>query len=119
MLNNVIYPPVKNKYGNSSDSKNYREVMLSSNLFNVLEYVLLSVLEKKCFISPIQFGYSKKTSTIDAVEFIKENISRLTSEGFTIYVCFLDLSKASGRVDIGKLESSRFLRRCTVQLNLF
>ena len=103
MLNSIIHPRVKNKYGNSEDSKNYREVMLSSNLFKVFEYLLLPVLERTCFISHLMFGYRKKTSTTDAVMLFKEIISRYTSEGSTIYACFLDLSKAFERVDHGKL----------------
>ena len=56
----IIKPLVKNKFGSKNDSNNYREVMQSSTLFKVLEYLILPELMTKCKVSTRQFGYLEK-----------------------------------------------------------
>ena len=41
MLNGYINPRLKDKNGDLSSSDNYREIMISNNMFKVFEYVLL------------------------------------------------------------------------------
>ena len=62
MLAGVIRPIIKNNQGNVRDSENYREVMISSNFFQLLEHCLVPFI--KCAdLCPAQFGYRSNTST--------------------------------------------------------
>ena len=102
-MNGTIKPRIKNKFGAVNDSKNYREVMLSNNFFKVLEYLLLPEISGKIKMSTCQYAYRENTSTLDAVTILKEVVHKYTSEGSTVYSCFMDLSKAFERVDHVKL----------------
>ena len=99
MLEGYINPTVKNRNGDLKSSSNYREVMISNNMFKVFEYVLLPLVKKYCSLNSCQFGYRKSTSTLMAIALFKETVTRYNSEGSPIYSCFLDMSKAFERVD--------------------
>ena len=66
ILSGVISPLINNKTGSVSSSENYREVMISSNFFKLIEYILLPVLNNYASLSPYQFGYRQNSSTIVA-----------------------------------------------------
>ena len=98
MLAAVIRPLVKDKSGNVKNSDNYREVMISTNFFKLIENLLLPYLEK-IKLNVHQFAYRKNTSTTLANTIFREAIGcNIDGEG-TIYTCPLDLSKAFERVD--------------------
>ena len=107
MLEGYIKPSVKNSMGDITDSNNYREMVISNNVFKLLEYCLLPLLEKYTSVSSFQLGYKARTSTAMAVAIIKETFMKYKCEGRTVHSCFLDLSKAFERVKhdrlIGKL----------------
>jgi len=94
LLQGVIVPRIKNKYGDKQDSKNYREVMNSSNLFKILEYSLLPKIQRYNPVSRYQMGYRPNTSTLLATAIFKETVYSYMNEGSQVYTCFLDLSKA-------------------------
>ena len=91
------------KLSNTRDSGNYREVMISTNLFKVFEYSLLPTLKSYAKLSRYQFGYRENTSTLLATTLLKEAIGRYIGNDATVYACFLDMSKAYERVDHKKL----------------
>lgn len=99
MLEGVMQPRIKNKFGDVKSSDNYREVMISSNLLKLFEYIVLPIFKDYCSLSPCQFGYREKTATTDAVTIIKEIAKKYNDEGSTVYACFLDMSKAFERVN--------------------
>ena len=103
MLEGYIKPSIKDKTGDIQTSDNYREVMISNNLFKVLEYALLPLLRRCVNLSPFQFAYRNSTSTIMAAALVKETVTRYISEGSTVYAGFVDLSKAFERVPHDKL----------------
>ena len=103
MLNGYINPRLKDKNGDLSSSDNYREIMISNNMFKVFEYVLLDRIKSVIALNDSQFGYREDTSTLMAVALFKETISKYISEGSTVYTNFLDLSKAFERVNHRKL----------------
>ena len=103
MLNGYINPRLKDKNGDLTSSNNYREIMISNNMFKVFEYVLLDRIKTVIALNDSQFGYREGTSTLMAVALFKETISKYISEGSTVYTCFLDLSKAFERVNHRKL----------------
>ena len=93
MLAGVINPVIKNKAGNVRDSRNFWEIMISSNFFKVFEYILLAFI-KQLPLSSSQLGYRSGSSTILATTLLKEAIDGYISDGGTVYACFLDMSKA-------------------------
>ena len=99
MLEGVIRPCVKDKFGDISSSSNYREVMISSNVFKLFEYSLLPYLKRYNPISRSQFGYREHTSTTIVTALFKETVFKYINLGSEVYSCFLDLSKAFERVD--------------------
>ena len=103
MLEGYIKPLVKDKKGDINRSDNYREVMISNNLFKLFEYALLPKLKRRIDLSPYQFGYRHATSTVMAVGLLKETINKYISEGSPLHACFLDLSKAFERLTHDKL----------------
>ena len=98
MLAGVINPIIKNKVGYVWDFRNFREIMISSNFFKVLEYILLPFI-KKLPLSSSQFGYRSGSPTILASALLKEAIDGYISDIGTVYTYFLDMSKAFEYVD--------------------
>ena len=100
---------IKDKGGDLRSSENFREVMISNNIFKVFEYALLPLLKRRVILSSHQFAYRNSTLTIMAVDLLKETVGRYITEGSAVYACFLDMSKAFERVDherlLKKLES--------------
>ena len=99
MLEGVITPRLKNKFGDKSDPANYREVMISTNFMKCFEYIILPSLETHCKLSYAQYGYRSNTSTTLAVATLREVIHKYTRGCNAVYSCFLDLSKAFERVN--------------------
>ena len=102
MLSGVIKPSIKDKSGNIKCSNNYREVMISTNFFKIVEYMMLPFI-KKINLSPYQFAYRSDSSTILANAILREILNSDIVSDCTIYSCLLDLSKAFERVDHAKL----------------
>lgn len=99
MLEGVIRPCIKDRYGKHDKSDNYREIMISSNFLKVFDYCMLPRLQRYIDISSNQFGYRDNTSTVIATCLFKEVIGKYISNGSTVYSCFLDMSKAFERVN--------------------
>ena len=79
MLNGYINPRLKDKNGDLTSSNNYREIMISNNMFKVFEYVLLDLIKSVMVLNDSQFGYREGTSTLMAVALFKETISKYIS----------------------------------------
>ena len=100
ILSGAISPLIKNKAGSVSSSENYREVMISSNFFKLIEYILLPVLKNNhASLSPYQFGYRQDSSTNVATALLKETINKYVSGGSSVHTSFIDLSKAFERIN--------------------
>ena len=67
MLVGIIKPLPRIKFGDIQTSDNYREVMISTNLYKLMEYCLLSQLQRKITLSHHQFAYRPNTSTLLAI----------------------------------------------------
>ena len=77
MLEGVIIPRVKDKKGDVRSTNNYREVMISNNIYKIFEYCLLPYIND-VKLSHSQFGNRKNTSTQLAVSCLKETIRNNT-----------------------------------------
>ena len=91
---------INNKIGSVSSSENYREVMISSYFFKLIEYILLPVLKNYASLSPYQFGNRQNCSTIVTTAMLKETINKYVSGGSSVHTYFIDLSNAFERVNI-------------------
>ena len=116
MLAGVIKPIIKNKVGYVWDFRNFREIMISSNFFKVLEYILLPFI-KKLPLSSSQFGYRSGSPTILASALLKEAIDGYISDIGTVYTYFLDMSKAFEYVD-HQLLLNKLVHNCNIEYML-
>lgn len=99
MLDSVIIPLVKNRCGDLSDKNNYRPIALSSVLSKVFETVILQRLETYIWTSDNQFGFKPAHSTDLCVYAVSDFISYLKSRSTSVYVAFLDASKAFDKIN--------------------
>jgi len=98
MIRSEIVPLVKNKCGNLADKNNYRPVALANISSKLLEMVMLSRLEEYLWTTDNQFGFKKNLSTDLCIYTLRECIEFYKSRNTTIFVTFLDASKAFDRL---------------------
>ena len=98
LTDTVLVPIVKDKTGDISDKGNYRPIALASVISKVLEMALLVKLEKYLYSSDYQFRFKPRHSTDLCIYSLKEVIEFYKSQSSSVYVCFMDASKAFDRV---------------------
>ena len=98
MIKSIIVPLVKNKCGNLADKNNYRPIALSSIASKVFEHVILCRLEEYLWTNDNQFGFKPSHSTDLCVYALTEFIEYSKSRSTSIYVAFLDASKAFDKI---------------------
>ncbi len=79
-------PIIKDKAGKINSLDNYRPIALSSILSKVLERFVLT--------SDNQFGFKPKHGTDMCIFALKEILDLYNRHNFTIFMCFIDASKA-------------------------
>ena len=99
MIETTIVLIVKNKSGNLSDSSNYRPIALATIISKMFESVLLLKCAEYLSTSDNQFGFKSCHSTDLCIYTLKEFIDYYKTRGTTVYVTFLDASKAFDRID--------------------
>ena len=103
LIKTAIFLIVKNKSGNLSDSNNYRPIAIATITSKLLESVLLLKCSDYLTTCDNQFGFKASHETDMCIkEFIEYNKCR----GTTIYVTFLDASKAFNRLNYWLLLTS-------------
>ena len=99
LTDTVLVPVVKDKTADISDKGNYRPIALASVISKVFEMALLVKLEKYLYSSDYQFGFKPKHSTDLCIYTLTEVIEFYKSQSSSVYVCFMDASKAFDRVN--------------------
>ena len=99
LIETTIVPIVKNKSGNLSDSNNYRPIALATIVSKILESVILIKCGEYLTSSDNQFGFKSCHSTDLCIYALKEFIEYYKNRGTTVYVTFLDASKAFDRLN--------------------
>ena len=99
MLDSVVMPLVKNKNGDLSDENNYKPMALSSTISKVFENVVLHKLDEYLWTTDNQFGFKSGHSTDLCVSALTEFIEYLKRRSTSVYVTFLDASKAFDEIN--------------------
>ena len=94
MINSIIVPLVKNKCGNLTDKNNYRPIVLSSITSKVFEHIILPRLEEYLWTTDNQFGFKSGHSTDLCIYALSEFVEYFKSRSTSVYIVFLDASKA-------------------------
>lgn len=99
MLSVVLVPVIKDKAGKISSKDNYRPIALASVFSKIIEVIILGRIEKYLATNPNQFGFKKKHGTDQCIYVLKEIIDLYRTLNGSVFVCFLDASKAFDRVN--------------------
>ena len=98
MLSTLV-PLVKNKSGDLTSKDNYRPIAINSILSKIFESIILNRYSTLLETSHNQFGFKSKSSTDLCVFTLKQVVEYYRNRSSSIYVCFLDASKAFDRVN--------------------
>ena len=98
MINSVIVPLVQNKSGDLIDKNNYRPIALSSIASKVFEHIIILRLEEYLWTNDNQFGFKSGHSTDLCIYALSEFIEYFKSRSTSVYVAFLDASKAFDKI---------------------
>ena len=116
MIKSIIVPLVKNKCGNLADKNNYRPIAISSIASKVFEHVILCRLEEYLWTNDNQFGFKPSHSTDLCVYALTEFIEYFKSRSTSIYLAFLDASKAFDKISHWTLLKKCFDRDVPIYL---
>ena len=90
---------VKNKCENLSDSNNYRPIALATIVSKLFESAILLKCEMLLDTCPHQFGFKKGHSTDMCIYVLKHFIEFYRNRNISVFVTFLDASKAYDKID--------------------
>ena len=103
LMSVILVPIIKDKSGKINSKDNYRPIAIASIMSKLLEKLLLERLNNYFVISSHQFGFKPKHSTDACIYVLKETINSYVEKQSSVYLCFLDASKAFDRVNHYKL----------------
>ena len=95
----VLVPIIKDKSGKINSKDNYRPIAIASTLSKLLEKLLLERLSKYLWTSSHQFGFKPNHSTDACIYVLKEAVDFYVGQQSSVYLCFLDATKAFDRVN--------------------
>ena len=99
MIETTIVPIIKNKCGNLADSNNYRPIAIATIVSKLFESVILYKFEEFLYTCDNQFGFKSKHSTELCIYTLKEFIDYYKQRSTTVFVTFLDASKAFDKIN--------------------
>ena len=103
LMSVILVPVIKDKAGKINSKDNYRPIALASILSKVLEMIILKRIEEYLLTSDNQFGFKKKLGTDSCIYVLKEIIDSYSRLNGSVFLCFLDASKAFDRINHRKL----------------
>ena len=98
MLSVVLVPVIKDKCRKINDSDNYRPIALASVISKVVEKILLNRMSDLLTTTSNQFGFKSKLSTDTCIYALKEIVENHRSLNGSMFMGFLDASKAFDRL---------------------
>ena len=99
MLSVMLVPVINDKAGKTSSKDNYRPIALASVISKLVEVIMLDRIEMYMITNPNQFGFKRKHGTDQYIYVLKEIIDLYRKLNGSVFVCFLDASKAFDRVN--------------------
>ena len=99
MLLSTMIPIPKDKRKSINISENYRAIALSSIIGKLFDWVILLKYGDVLMSSDLQFGFKPNHSTTMCTYILQETINYYNRNNNSVYVCFLDASKAFDRVE--------------------
>ena len=98
MLSVVLVPVIKNKSRRINDSDNYRPIALASIVSKVVEKVILNRTSEFLWTTCNQFGFKNKLGTDMCIYALKEIVENHRSHNGSMFMRFIDASKAFDRL---------------------
>ena len=92
LFNAFIFPIIKNKTEDTSDTNNYRPIALGTAPSKLFEICILDVLETNQLTHDYQIEFKFKHST-DICNFTVKILIKYTDQITPVYTCLLDASK--------------------------
>ena len=99
MLSVVLVSVIKNKAGKISSKDNYRPFALAIVISKLVAVIILDRIEMYMNTNPNQFGFKWKHGTDQCICVLKEIIDLYKILNGSVFICFLDASKAFYRVN--------------------
>ena len=99
----ILVPVIKDKAGKINSKDNYRPIALASIISKVLELIVLERISEYLYTNDNQFGFKKKLGTDSCIYVLKEIIDSYSRLNGSVFLCFLDASKAFDRINHRKL----------------
>ena len=99
MLSVVLVPVIQDKAGKIYYTDNYRHIALASVISKLVEVIMLDIIEVHINTNPNQSGFKRKHGTDQCIYVLKEIIDLYRKLNGSVFVCFLDASKAFDRVN--------------------
>ena len=99
LIETTIVPIIKNKAGDLSSGNNYRPIALANVISKVFESLILLRCEQFLTTADNQFGFKSRHSTDFCIYTLKEYIEFYKLRNTSVFVTFLDASKAFDRID--------------------
>ena len=98
MLSVVLVTVIKDKTGKISSKDNYRPIALASVISKLVEVIMLDRIKMYMNTNPNKFGFKRKHGTDQCIYVLKEIIDLHRRLNGSVFVCFMDASKAFDRV---------------------
>ena len=112
----VLTPLLKDSNSDASLCENYRGISLSCAISKLFEYAVLCKYSSLFQTDSLQFGFRSGVGCSDALFTVKSVINYFTTNGCTLTVSALDISKAFDRVSFYALFSKLMARKFPKQI---
>ena len=99
LMSVMLVPIIKDKSGKINSKDNYRPIAIASTMSKLLKSLLLEGLSNYLLTPSHQFGFKAKHSTDACIYVLKEAVDFYVSQQSSVYLCFLDATKAFDRVN--------------------
>lgn len=103
MISVSLVPVMKDKSGKVDSSDSYRPIALASVLSKVFESIPLDRIEEIITSTDHQFGFKGELDTDMVICSLKEIINRYRDKTSSVFMSFIDASKAFDQVNHFKL----------------
>ena len=92
-------PLVKDKFGDITNSDNYRAIASGCLLLKLLDLVVLLLEGDKLSFSELQFAYQSNVSTTACTWAVTSVVEHFNMRGTAVYCAAMDMSKAFDMVE--------------------